>query len=448
MELFLPNYILDILERFRAAGFEAYVAGGAVRDLISGITPHDYDLCTEALPEETKALFSGEQVIETGIRHGTVTVMADGHPVEITTFRSEGTYSDGRHPDEVSFVRDLKEDMSRRDFTVNAMAYSPETGVVDYFGGIEDLQKGILRCVGDPDQRFSEDGLRIMRALRFLSVKGYQPDQGTDAAIRRGKHMLEKVAGERIHEELLKFLSGARAAELLDSYRNVFAVVIPELRPMFGFNQKSPYHNRDVWHHSLAAVRSLRPDPQLRLTMLLHDIAKPVVFVEDENGRGHFKGHQKRGSLIADEILRRLKFPGSFTKEIVALIREHDLKVPPERPAVRYYLNELGEDMFRKLLDIQMADASGKYEKFYAEAETRVEAVRKLMDAVLADGDCISLADLAVNGSDLLEAGIGKGRQIGDTLSYLLKEVIEDRLPNEKEALLSAAAEQAAGQIQ
>lgn len=438
-ELILPEYILTIMQRLRAAGFEAFVVGGAVRDGLTGIVPEDFDLCTSALPTETETVFSGEKVIRTGIRHGTVTVLSDGRPVEITTYRTEGAYSDGRHPDRVQFVANLREDLGRRDFTVNAMAYSPETGVVDYFGGLEDLKNRVLRCVGEPDRRFFEDGLRIMRALRFLSVKGFQAAEDLEKAIHRCAPMLEKVAYERIDTELLKFLEGGRAAELLDQYRDVFALLIPELSGMYDFDQKSPYHNRDVWHHTLAAVRTIRPDPQLRMTMLLHDIAKPVVFVEDENGRGHFKGHQKRGSEMAETILKRMKFPNAFIAETVTLVREHDLKLYADRPLIRRCLNRLGEDLLRKLLEVQMADASGKYEKYVAPTAKRLAEVRNMLDQVLSEGDCFQLSLLAVNGRDLKNAGFQEGHRIGSTLTFLLEEVMEDHLPNEKDALLAAA---------
>ena len=442
-QIILPEYILNMMSRLRAAGYEAFVAGGAVRDGLSGMVPDDFDLCTSALPSETERVFAGEKMIRTGIRHGTITVMAGKRQVEITTYRTEGSYSDGRHPDNVQFVTELKKDMSRRDFTVNAMAYSPETGVIDYFDGIKDLKNGILRCVGNPDTRFSEDGLRIMRALRFMSVRGFLPDPATAEAIHRCAYMLEKVASERIDRELLKFLEGSRAAEILDHYRDVFARIIPELSGMFDFDQKSPYHNRDVWNHTLAAVKAIRPEPQLRMTMLLHDIAKPVVFVEDENGRGHFRGHQQRGSEIAGTILKRMKFSNTFIEETVTLIREHDRRLFVDRPLIRRCLNQLGEKTFRKLLEVQMADAAGKYEKYVASTEERLRGVRSVMEKILSEGDCYTLSSLAVSGTDLINGGIPEGREIGKILSFLLDEVIEDRLPNEKNALLSAAKKRA-----
>lgn len=440
-DIFLPDYILEILGRFRSAGSAAFVVGGAVRDSLEGVVPQDFDLCTPSLPEETEKILSDMKIVETGIKHGTVLVITGGHEVEITTFRSDGKYSDGRHPDDVIFVKNLEDDLARRDFTVNAMAYSPEDGLIDCFGGKRDLEDGILRCVGKPDVRFSEDGLRIMRALRFMSVKGYQPDQATDEAIRRCRQMLGKVAYERIDAELLKFLTGDRAAKLLDSYRNIFAEIIPELRHMFGFDQKSPYHNRDVWHHSLTALDAIRPDPVLRLTMLLHDIAKPEVYTEDETGRGHFKGHQAAGAVMAENILRRMKFSNEIVNTVTELIRDHDMKIQPVKPMVRRALVKLGTEKLDMLLDIQEADSAGKREKYAEASAQRISAVRQMINEIIADGDCISLRDLAVNGDDLKGAGILDGKTIGMALSGLLDDVINDRLPNEKQALLIAASE-------
>ncbi|MDD7408530.1 MAG: CCA tRNA nucleotidyltransferase [Anaerovoracaceae bacterium] len=438
-DIILPDYILDIMGRLKKAGSAAYIVGGAVRDSLEGIIPDDYDMCTPSLPEETEQILSGMKIIETGLKHGTVTVITEGHEVEITTFRSDGAYSDGRHPDEVTFVKKLEEDLARRDFTVNAMAYSPDTGLVDVFKGQRDLEDGILRSVGDPVKRFSEDGLRIMRALRFMSVKGYQPDQTTDEAIRRCRQMLDKVAYERIDAELLKFLAGERAAKLLDSYRNIFAEIIPEIRPMFGFDQKSPYHNRDVWHHTLAALDAIRPDPVLRLTMLLHDMAKPVVYTEDETGRGHFKGHQAKGAEMAGEILRRMKFSKEIINTVTELIKDHDMKLQPVKPLVRGALVKLGPERLSMLLEIQEADSAGKREKYTAATKERVAQVRSMVKEIIADGDCISLKGLAVNGDDLKAAGVTDGKMIGKALSDLLEEVINDRLPNERQALLRAA---------
>ena len=361
--------------------------------------------------------------------------------MEITTFRSEGKYSDSRHPDEVKYVRTVEEDLARRDFTVNAMAYAPSSGLIDLYGGLSDLKNGILRCVGDPEQRFSEDALRIMRALRFLSVKGFRPDPALDAAIHQCRDQLKMISAERITAEFMKFLTGGSAAFLLDTYRDVFAVMIPELKPMFDFEQHSPFHNRDVWHHTLAAVNFIEPDPELRLTMLLHDIAKPQVARFDETGRGHFRGHPERSAVMAEEILRRLRFSRESIRRVTVLIRYHDSRFGDDRILLRKILRDLGEETIRDLMKVQRADAAGKYDKYMPSAEERIESVLTTLDSILRDGDCFTLRMLAVSGDDLQEAGFAKGRLIGEILQRLLEEVIEERLPNERAALLEAASE-------
>jgi tRNA nucleotidyltransferase (CCA-adding enzyme) len=381
-------------------------------------------------------IFADMTVIPTGIRHGTVTVAAPEGKVEITTFRSETGYSDGRHPDEVDFVTSIEEDLARRDFTVNAMAYAPATGLVDPYGGREDLAAGVLRTVGDPGARFREDGLRILRALRFMSQKGYEPDAAIDAALHEHYQVLGNVSVERIDEELVKFLCGQGAPALLDRYSEIFCYIIPELEPMIGYEQHSPYHNRDVWHHTLAAVADVPPSPEFRVAMLFHDIAKPVVGVLDDNGRGRFVGHPAKGAEMAGTILTRMKFSGDFIKKVVTLIRYHDAKIAPDRVAVRKWLALLGEEMFYDLFYVRHADATGKYEKYIAEAEEKNAALRAVADAVIADGDCISLAELEVTGSDLIAAGVEKGPRVGATLSWLLDEVMEERVYNERNALI------------
>ena len=437
----LPEHVEIILEKLNRCGFEAYAVGGAVRDSLEGGQPDDWDLCTAATPEEMMDVFQDMRTIPTGIQHGTLTVVSGGRPVEVTTFRTDGDYSDGRHPDEVFFVRNIREDLARRDFTVNAMAYSPSAGLLDLFGGTEDLKEGVIRCVGDPVQRFSEDGLRIMRALRFLSVKGYSADPDTAAAIHQCRGMLREIAPERIRAELMKFLAGQQAAKYLDEYRDVFAVIIPELEPMFDFAQHSPYHNRDVWHHTLAALDYIEPDPELRFTMLVHDIAKPVLAWFDETGRGHFRGHPGKSAEMAAKIMAGLRFPKASMNRIITLVRYHDTRFEPDRMLVRKLLRDFGETVLRDLMKVQRADAAGKYERFLPRTEARIQGVLSLMEAILRDGDCYSLKMLAVNGNDLREAGIRDGVTIGEELQKLLEDVIEERLPNERDALLEAAKE-------
>ena len=359
----IPEHAENIIARLRESGFSAYVVGGCVRDSLRGKVPYDWDICTSARPDDVMRIFSDKQVIPTGLRHGTVTLVescsdtgADDDKVsrsesfEITTFRSESEYSDGRHPDNVSFIDDINEDLSRRDFTVNAIAYSPDVGLVDPFGGRNDLRAGALRCVGDPDKRFGEDALRILRALRFMSVIGLRPVPATEEAIRRNYRLLSRVSQERITEEFIKFMCGRGAARLLDDYKEVFCFIIPELESMIGFDQRSPYHNRDVWQHTLCAVADIPATLVFRLTMLFHDIAKPVVCVLDDNGRGRFQGHPAKGAEMTEVILRRMKLPKKMINHIVMLIRYHDVKIRPERTDVRRWLGRLGTEVFDELM--------------------------------------------------------------------------------------------------
>ena len=442
-KLKIPENVRYILKRLESAGFAAYVAGGAVRDLLLGKNPADWDVCTSAEPQTVTALFPEDRVIPTGLKHGTVTIVTDRrkaekNAVEVTTFRRESGYSDGRHPDRVSFVSEVEEDLARRDFTVNAMAYSPDRGLCDPFGGRGDLKAGILRCVGKAEQRFSEDPLRILRTLRFRAVYGFRLEKETDRSAGERYEDLRKISWERITAEMEKLMCGNYAAAVLDEYKDIFACLIPELSAMFGFEQYSPYHNRDVWHHTLAAVEDIPPVFALRMTMLLHDIAKPVVFILDDNGRGRFVGHPQRGAEMAEKILRRMRFPKHLIDRIVLLVRFHDVKLKPQRPDVRRMLAVLGEDGFEDLLAVRHADASGKYGKYLGEAEAKNEALRRCAREILRDGDCLSVKDLAADGTDLIRAGVPEGPQVGRILKELLESVMDDTLENEKSALISA----------
>jgi tRNA nucleotidyltransferase (CCA-adding enzyme) len=429
----MPEDTEKIIKRLHDAGYSAFVVGGCVRDVLQGIEPHDWDVCTSAHPDEVQHIFKDCTVIPTGIKHGTVTVLN----TEVTTFRREGKYTDGRHPDSVAFVKDIKEDLFRRDFTVNAMAYSPYEGLVDPFGGQEDLKNGILRCVSEPHRCFSDDALRILRAVRFMSTKGFKADEAAATAVKSDYRLLKNISMERIRDEFVKFLCGDGAADLLDEYREVFCFIIPELKAMIGFDQRSPYHNRDVWHHTLCAVADIPPEPVLRVTMLLHDIAKPVVCIIDDNGRGRFQGHPAKGAEMAEVILRRMKFSKKIINHVVTLIRYHDLKIKPERSDVRRWLGRMGRDIFDELMYVRHADASGKYEKYLGEAEMKNARLTEIADEIEASGDCTDLKGLAVDGSDVRKAGYS-GADTGKALEWLLEEVITERVPNEKEALLAA----------
>ena len=480
-EIKVPEDVARILEKLENAGFEAYAVGGAVRDSLLGLVPHDWDVCTSARPEEMMEVFSDCHIVPTGLKHGTLTVVtqtkrlagnqasrfseacdqrdkfdkaeieAEDRPesapdfekasVEVTSFRRETSYSDARHPDGVEFVKNIEEDLARRDFTMNAIAYSPLRGMADPFGGQKDLAAGVLRCVGEAAERFSEDALRILRALRFLSARDLVPEEQTRAAIQAQYESLSSVSWERITDEFLRLICGKNAASVLDAYRDVFAYLIPELKATFDFDQRSPYHNRDVWHHTLAGLSDIPPVPELRMTMLLHDIAKPVVCVLDDNGRGRFVGHPQKGAEMAEIILKRMKFSNQKIEKITKLVKYHDVKLKPERPDVRRILSVFGEEGFFDLLAVKHADAAGKYEKYLAEAEKKNEALRACAEEVLRDGDCISLKTLAVSGTDLRRAGIPEGPDMGRILNRLLDEVIDGTLENEKSALLGAAKE-------
>ena len=398
-------------------------------------TPTTWDLTTSALPAQTEAVFAGERVIETGLRHGTVTVLLAGLPLEITTFRVDGDYSDHRRPDTVRFARSLREDLSRRDFTMNALAYRPRDGVTDLFGGAADLRAGLVRCVGDPDRRFQEDALRMLRALRFAAVLRMTVEPATAAAIRRNRALLAAVARERVREELTRLLCGPDAARVLADFPEVIAELLPELRPCFRFDQCSPYHDRDVWAHTLAALDAAPAEPVLRWAALLHDLGKPGCFTRDAGGTGHFYGHGARSAALADGILRRLRFDTAARERIVLLVRHHDEPILPERQALRRLLNRLGPEAARQLLALHRADTLGQAAccrprlAQYAQAEA-------LIDALLAEDACFSLRDLALNGRDLLALGL-RGPAVGAALEACLQAVIEERVPNERSALLA-----------
>ncbi|MBQ5886697.1 MAG: HD domain-containing protein [Clostridia bacterium] len=418
------------------AGYEAFIVGGCVRDALRGITPKDYDITTSALPEETKSVFRDYRVIETGIQHGTVTVMMDGMPLEITTYRTEGTYSDNRHPDSVSFTTSLREDVARRDFTMNAIAYSPVRGLIDYFGGAEDIRGGTIRCVGDPDTRFREDALRMMRGIRFASALGFAIEEKTAAAIRENKERISAVSAERIRVELTKLLCGANVKNVLMNWWDVLGVVIPEILPMHGFDQRTPYHIYDVWEHTAVAVSETPPVTHLRLSALLHDIGKPPSFFTDEKGVGHFYGHPAVSEKMAEEILARLKYDNVTRRRVVTLVREHDRIIEPTETAVKRALSRLTPEVFFNLLAIKRADNLAQSPNYRDRLET-YDRIESMAQDVLERNECISVATLAVNGGDLIALGMKPGKEIGEMLSLLLEQVIRGDLANDRDELLT-----------
>lgn len=432
----IPKEAELALHTLQSRGHTAFVVGGCVRDSLLGRTPNDWDVTTSALPEEVADCFRNFRVIETGLQHGTLTVLVDGTPIEITTFRNDGIYLDHRHPVGVTFSNTVEDDLARRDFTVNAMAYHPEHGLVDLFGGREDLKNRVIRCVGDPVTRFREDGLRILRAIRFASVLGFSLDEKTKAAVRSEKSLLEFIAPERIREEFCKLLCGVNAVNVIREYVDVIGQFLPELLACRGFEQNTKYHCYDVLEHTLCALSHASNDLFVRLAVLLHDIGKPLCYTEDENG-GHFKGHGPVGTAMTEQILRRLRFDNRTVEIVSRLVERHDRITPAEEKAVKRLMQKMSDQEILWLLEVQRCDRLA-HAKGFDELPTSLDEVPRLMERIHASNACLSLKTLAVRGDDLLRLGIPEGKSIGDALAHLLDAVIEGTLPNEREALLSA----------
>lgn len=435
----VPDYALAVVERLESRGYEAYVVGGCVRDSLLGRTPNDWDVCTNALPEDVLRVFRRFHVIKTGLQHGTVTVMSDRQPVEVTTFRIDGNYSDNRHPDAVSFVSRVEEDLARRDFTINAMAYSPTRGLVDAFGGQEDLAAGLIRCVGEPDARFNEDGLRIMRALRFAARFGFAIERETAASVRRNRHLLENVSAERIFKELKGILIGNGVLDMLLAFPEVFSCIIPELAPSVGFDQHTPYHCYDVWTHSAYAVAAAPADEILRLTMLLHDVGKPACFSMGEDGRGHFYGHPAAGEKLSKNILLRLKSDKATLSTVCTLVRVHDMTMPTTVFGMRRLVGKLGEENVRRLLDVQRADHTAHSDYDHSSGSALIRDAAELLEDVLEMEPAFTVKDLAINGNTLMQLGMKPGPAMKQVLEALLAAVQEEELENTPEALTAKA---------
>lgn len=436
-----PDYAQVVLDRLEDMGYEAYVVGGCVRDSLLGRVPKDWDICTNASPNEVLACFRRFHVIKTGLKHGTVTVMVHGEGVEVTTFRTDGVYSDNRHPDSVSFVSNVQEDLARRDFTINAMAYSPRRGLVDAFGGREDLAAGLIRCVGEPDERFNEDGLRILRALRFASRYGFRIERETAYSIRRNRLLLTNVSAERLFTELKGILVGEGVRDMLLAFPEVFVTIIPELAPCIGFEQHNPYHCFDVWTHTVHALHAAPADEVLRLALLLHDIAKPSCFRTDAAGIGHFIGHPGRGAEIAQRVMLRFKSDNATKDDVITLVREHDTPLPSTRPSMRRWLGRLGQENARRMFEINKADHAAQSSYRQEEKSAARRAALLLMEDVLAEPSVLRIKDLAINGKDLIGMGLCPGAKLGRILFRLLEEVQDEKLENTPSALLARAGQ-------
>ena len=427
---------IDVLS---AAGYEAFCVGGCVRDMIMGREPNDFDVTTSALPEQTRACFDGYHVIETGMKHGTVTAVIDGEPVEITTYRVDGEYLDNRRPSEVFFTSRIEDDLSRRDFTVNAMAYSAERGLVDAFGGREDIKRKIIRAVGEPDRRFHEDGLRILRALRFASVLDFTIDADTADSIHRNRALLGNISAERILVEFVKLVCGVGAARILGEFHDVICEIIPEFGPSVGFDQHNPYHIYDVYTHSLCALRAAQGDKYVKLAVLFHDIGKPGSYSEDEKG-GHFYGHHKLSAELTERALKRLKADGKTLHTVVKLVDAHDRGLPPTEKSVRRLICSFGEEDTRRLIQLRRADNSALVEWLVKPRLDELDEIERIVDKIKADGELPSLKNLAVHGDDIIKQGVKPGKQVGVILNALLDGVIDGTLPNDRAVLLEKSA--------
>ena len=431
----IPEQANIILEKLQASGHEAYVVGGCVRDALLGREPHDWVITTSALPQEVKKVFP--RTVDTGLKHGTVTVMIGREGFEVTTYRVDGVYEDGRHPKEVTFTPNLREDLQRRDFTINAMAYSPAGGLVDLFGGREDLENGIIRAVGDPMQRFSEDALRIMRAVRFSAQLGYEIEPGTFHAAQTLAPTLNRISSERIRDELEKTIMSDRPDYLRKAREaGITRQFLPEFDLCMETPQVNPHHCYTVGEHTLKGLTLIRRDKILRLTMLLHDIGKPASRTTDEKGIDHFYGHQEKSADMALDILKRLKYDNNTIRQVTALVRHHDLAVRLTAPKVRKAVVKVGEDLFPLFLEVKQADLLAQSTYMREEKQENLDRIKEIYAGIVERGDCLSLKTLAVNGGDLLAAGITPGRKVGAILTQMLDDVLDVPEHNNKEYLM------------
>ena len=435
LKIDIPANIKLALDKLKEAGYEAYVVGGCVRDSLLGKEPYDWDITTSATPEEVKEVFSDYQQIDTGLKHGTVMIVMEKELIEITTYRIDDGYSDGRRPDKVHFTKDIVEDLVRRDFSINACA-ATDAEIIDPFGGQEDIKNRLIRCVGNPIARFTEDALRIMRGIRFASVLGFNVEEKTKQAMFECKHLLRNISQERITVEFSKTLLGLKVYDTLMEFSDIIVYIIPEIEDMVGFGQHNKHHMYNVYQHTLKAVQSIDSDIVLRATMFFHDIAKPASFSLDENNVGHFYGHADLSACMARKVLRRMRFPNKDTHEITELIKYHDRDIALTSKSIKKLLSKLGEAQFRRLLKVKRADAMAKNPLFLEEKLDNLNAIEEIMDDLIAKGACVTLRDLAIDGKDLIDLGIPEGKQVGIMLKGLLELVLNEELENTKKALI------------
>ncbi len=435
----LPDGVKTIIDMLEEHGYEAYAVGGCVRDSLLEIKPKDWDLCTSALPSQILKCFGENQILKTAEALGAVTVLMPDGQYEVTTFRDDGTYTDGRHPDSVQFVQELDIDLARRDFTINAMAYKERTGVIDLFGGREDLKKGVIACVGDAEKRFSEDALRILRAVRFASVYDFEIEEKTSAAIHRRLDALKQVSSERINSELCKLLHGKGCARILMEYRDIIAEIIPEMSASIDFDQNSRYHIYTVYDHIVYAVDSYKgEDTVVKLAIFLHDIGKPYCYTYDEKG-GHFRGHAEISRKLASQVLERLRFDKKTIQNVLELILYHDSTMLPSTKTIRRWVNKIGVEQTYRLLDVRMADIVAHSEVNRDYNIRQCNQLRDLLEEVLTEEQCFSLRDMKINGRDIMELGVPQGTMVGKILKNILESILAGNLVNERDILLDAA---------
>ncbi len=440
MRIELPNDVENIIDRLQRNGHEAYAVGGCVRDSYLGKVPADWDITSSASPEEVKAVFS--HTIDTGIAHGTVTVLLHGVGYEVTTYRIDGEYKDGRHPEQVQFTSLLSEDLRRRDFTINAMAYNNQDGLVDLFGGLKDLEDGIIRCVGDAQERFSEDALRMLRALRFSAQLGFAIDEDTLEAIRVLAPTIEKVSKERIMVELNKLLVSEHPDRMRQVYETgLTAVFLPEFDVMMATEQNNKHHCYTVGEHTLHALSYVPPEKNLRLAMLFHDIGKPATKTTDDQGQDHFFGHQQVGEKMAGEILRRLKYDNDTIAKVKRFVRYHDERPEINRRIVRRAMVRMGNECFPEIFAIKRADTLAQSEYMRKDKLEKIDAFEEMYEIIIKEGECVQKKDLALTGRDIMALGISQGSQVGDLLQVLFDYVVENPENNKKEMLLKLAQE-------
>lgn len=436
----MPEEVKRIIATLEAAGYEAYAVGGCVRDALLGREPHDWDITTSAKPMDVKGLF--RKTFDTGIQHGTVTVLMGNEGYEVTTYRIDGVYEDARHPKDVTFTDDLLEDLKRRDFTINAMAYSDSRGIVDAFDGRGDLEKGIIRCVGNPRERFSEDALRMMRAIRFAAQLGFVIEEDTRAAIKDLASNLKKVSAERIMTELTKLITSDHPDMIRDAYEcGLTAQFLPEFDICMTCEQNNPHHMYNVGEHIIHTMMGAESDRILRFAMLLHDISKPQAKTVDQYGITHNKGHAEMGAIKSKEILRRLKSDNELIDSVRVLVQYHDWRFEPTMKGVRKAASKIGTDLFPMLIQVQTADLSGQSDYKKEEKTNRLREIRRIYDTIIEEGQALSIKDLAVNGKDLIDIGVTPGPKLGEILSQLLEHVLEVPEDNNIDCLLKYTKE-------